>query len=48
MIIGTDSVFRGEEFQQAHPWYKEVSIAPILARVIFNINTKRSVSALIG
>jgi ribose-phosphate pyrophosphokinase len=47
MCIGTDAVFRGEEFCREHPWYHEVSVTDLFARVIFNINQKRSVSALL-
>jgi ribose-phosphate pyrophosphokinase len=46
-LIGTDAVFRGERFRQEHPWYREVSVAPLFARVIHNINQKRSVSKLL-
>ena len=46
-IIGTDAVFRGLEFQNRHPWYREVSIAPLFAEVIYNINHKLSVSSLL-
>jgi ribose-phosphate pyrophosphokinase len=46
-VIGTDAVFWGEEFVKNTPWYIEVSIAPLFAQVIYNINTKRSVSELL-
>jgi ribose-phosphate pyrophosphokinase len=46
-VIGTDAVFWGENFIKKTPWYVEVSIAPLFAQVIYNINTKRSVSALL-
>jgi ribose-phosphate pyrophosphokinase len=46
-LIGTDAVFRGKDFCTAHPWYREVSVAPLFARVIHNINQKRSVSQLL-
>jgi len=46
-MIGTDAVFRGEDFAKDHPWYHEVSVAPLFARVIHNINQKRSVSELL-
>jgi ribose-phosphate pyrophosphokinase len=46
-VMGTDAVFWGEEFLKNTPWYHEVSIAPLFARVIYNINTKRSVSELL-
>jgi len=47
-FIGTDAVFRGPEFVAQHPWYHEVSVAPLFARVIHNINVKHSVSALLA
>lgn len=46
-VMGTDAVFWGEEFIKKTPWYVEVSIAPLFAQVIYNINTKRSVSMLL-
>lgn len=46
-VIGTDAVFWGETFVQNTPWYEEVSVAPLFARVIYNINKKRSVSKLL-
>ncbi len=46
-LVGTDSVHRGPEFSVQHPWYHEVSVAPLFARVIFNINQKLSVSQLL-
>jgi len=47
LLMGTDSVPRGPAFMQSHPWYREVSVAPLLARVIFNINRRLSVSSLL-
>ncbi len=46
-VIGTDSVMHGEEFVKNNPWYDEVSVAPLFAKVIHNINAKRSVSELL-
>lgn len=46
-VIGTDAVMHGEKFVKDNPWYDEISIAPLFARVIFNINAKRSVSELL-
>ncbi len=46
-VIGTDAVFHGEQFVKNTPWYDEVSIAPLFAEVIYNINQKRSVSELL-
>jgi len=46
-VLGTDAVFWGEKFVKNTPWYHEVSIAPLFANVIYNINTKQSVSELL-
>ncbi|MSR74993.1 MAG: ribose-phosphate pyrophosphokinase [Planctomycetes bacterium] len=46
-VVGTDAVWRGEKFAQEHSWYREVSVANLFARVIFNINRRRSVSELL-
>lgn len=46
-VIGTDAVFHGKDFVEKTPWYDEVSIAPLFAEVIYNINQKRSVSDLL-
>ena len=47
LVIGTDAVFHGRKFVEHTPWYKEVSVAPLFAHVIYNINMKRSVSELL-
>lgn len=46
-VIGTDAVHRDEAFLRDNPWYGQVSVAPLFARVIFNINQKLSVSQLL-
>jgi ribose-phosphate pyrophosphokinase len=46
-VMGTDAVFWGEEFIKKTHWYVEVSVAALFAQVIYNINTKRSVSTLL-
>lgn len=46
-IIGTDAVFHGTNFLKKYTWFDEVSIAPLFAKVIHHINTKRSVSELL-
>ncbi len=46
-VIGTDAVIHGDAFIKANPWYDEVSIAPLFAKVIYHINTKKSVSELL-
>lgn len=47
-VIGTDAVWHGPDFAQAHPWYHEISVAGLFAEVIFHINHKRSVSQLMS
>lgn len=47
LVVGTDAVFWGEAFVKNTEWYEEVSVAPLFARVIYNINKKRSVSQLL-
>lgn len=46
-VIATDAVIHGKKFVKEHLWYDEVSIAPLFAGVIQNINAKRSVSELL-
>ncbi len=46
-VMGTDALSRGKRFVSSHPWYREVSVAPLFAQVIFLINTKQSVSELL-
>lgn len=47
-FIGTDAVFHGEEFLKNNLWYEEVSIAPLFASVIYNINNRLSISPLLA
>lgn len=47
-FIGTDAVFHGKEFIDNNPWYEEVSIAPLFASVIYNINNRLSISPLLA
>jgi len=47
MIIGTDAVYHGEDFSIKYPWYKTVSIASYLAKVIRNLNHNESISKLL-
>lgn len=46
-VIGTDAIYRGRGFSAGHPWYREVSVAPLCAEVISRINSKQSVSELL-
>ncbi len=47
LVLGTDAVFWGQDFLDQNPWYREVTIAPLFAQVMYNINTKQSVSTLL-
>ena len=47
VVIGTDAVIRGALFIKDEPWYHEVSVAGIFAKVIFNINQNKSISVLL-
>ena len=46
-LLGTDCVFWGEEFAKENEWYDEVSVARLFANIIYNINTKQSISELL-
>lgn len=46
-VMGTDAVERTDDFIENNSWYKEVSVAPLFARVIYHINKKQSVSTLL-
>lgn len=46
-VIATDAVIHGPKFINENRWYDEVSIAPLFARVVHNINAKKSVSELL-
>ena len=45
-LISTDSIERTEEFKNNNNWYKEISLAPLFAQVIKNLNENKSVSGL--
>ena len=47
MVVGTDAVYHGKKFVESTPWFVEVSVAPLFARVIHNINARQSVSELL-
>ncbi len=46
-LIATDTVPWGAALAAEYPWYVEVSAAPLFAEVIYRINHKLSVSALL-
>lgn len=47
-VVGTDAVFRGSQFCEQEKWYREVSVAGLFAKVIYNLNQNKSVSVLLG
>lgn len=47
-LFGTDAVMRTPEWIEAHPWYEEVSVAPLFAQVLYHVNRKKSVSSLLS
>ncbi len=47
LLIASDTVHHGQAYLTCHPWLKEVSVAPLIARAIYNLNEGRSVSRLL-
>lgn len=47
-IIGTNAVFRGDNFNQQHSWYKEVDVTTLFAEVIYSVNHMKSISGFLG
>lgn len=48
LVLGTDAVFHNEKFFEIYPWYKEVSVASLVAKVVETINLRKAVSDVIG
>ena len=46
-VTGTNAVNRGEEFKKAHPWYNEVDVARLFAKVVYCINHMKSISDIL-
>jgi len=46
-VITSDSIHHGQPYLDQNPWLKEVSVAPLIARAIYNLNEGRSVSRLL-
>jgi ribose-phosphate pyrophosphokinase len=42
-VYVTNTITRSQEFKDKHLWYKEISIAELAARTIYNINMDRRV-----
>jgi len=47
VLMAADVVNRDADFVQKNPWYAPVDVSRLFARVIFNINRRRSVSGLL-
>jgi ribose-phosphate pyrophosphokinase len=43
-VIATDTAFNGRTDLTEKPWYKEISVAPICARVIYNVHNHEPIS----
>ena len=46
-VVGTNVIFKPEDFKTQHPWYDEVNLERYFARVIYNINKGKSISKLL-
>lgn len=46
-VTGTNAVWRGEKFLEDHPWYREVNITRLFAKVIYSINHMESISNIL-
>ncbi len=46
-LIASDTVHHGAAYLAQKPWFKEVSLAPLIARAIYNLNEGRSISKLL-
>lgn len=46
-VIGTNVIFREQDFSKEHPWYDEVKLEKYFARVIYNINKGKSITKLL-
>jgi len=46
-VTGTNAVNRGEEFKKAYPWYNEVDVARLFAKVVYCINHMKSISDIL-
>lgn len=46
-VIGTDATFHSKEFLKGNKWFKEISISQYFAEVIYRINRRKSIGALL-
>lgn len=47
-VIGTDSVYHNDKFFELYPWYKEVKISPLFAKIINTINLRMPISDVVS
>lgn len=47
LIIGTDATYHTKEFLKANKWFKELSVADYFAEVIYRINSRKSIGAIL-
>ncbi|MFH1439286.1 MAG: ribose-phosphate pyrophosphokinase [Candidatus Woesearchaeota archaeon] len=48
LVIGTDAVYHNKKFFELYPWYREVSVVPLFAKIIDTINLRKPISDVIG
>jgi ribose-phosphate pyrophosphokinase len=46
-VIGTDATFHSKEFLKENKWFKEITISQYFAEVIYRINRRKSIGALL-
>jgi ribose-phosphate pyrophosphokinase len=46
-VTGTNAVWRGQKFVEDNPWYNEVSVTRLFAKVIHHINHMESISNIL-
>jgi ribose-phosphate pyrophosphokinase len=46
-VTGTNAVWRGEDFRKENPWFKEVNVTRLFAKVIYCINHMKSISNML-
>jgi ribose-phosphate pyrophosphokinase len=46
-VMGTDATYHTKEFLKENKWFKEISISDYFAEVIYRINSRKSIGALL-
>jgi len=46
-VIATDAINHGQDFADNHPWYEQVSIAPLFAQILSTLSKNGSISELL-